>query len=46
MVCVVLGIVDLKSGLELFWIDQEAGNVDEIETNCEEKSLLALRLEH
>ena len=26
----------LQSSLVLFWVDQKAGNVDEVETDCQE----------
>ena len=38
--------VHLKTRLELLRIDQEAGDVDEIEPNCQEERLLALCLEY
>ena len=36
----------LKTCLELLRVDQEAGDVDEVEPNCQEERLLALRLEY
>lgn len=37
--------MQLKACLVLLWVDQEAGNVDEVEADSEEERLLALRLE-
>ena len=36
----------LKTRLELLRVDQEAGDVDEVEPNCQEECLLPLSLEY